>query len=66
MVKNNVYVRTKEDGTTQVALSSTSLAYQLFEYGVIDEVPTICNDGHFVTAHNLEKIDNSMYNILYV
>lgn len=66
MSVNNVYVRTKVDGSTQVALSSTNVAYHLFDNGVIDEIPSVCNDGHFVTAHNLENIDSSAFNILYI
>lgn len=64
--KENIYARRLPSGDVMVALSNTSLTYQLFEYGVITEVPAVCNDGHFVPAQNLERIDTTIYNILYL
>lgn len=63
---NNIYCRTTSDGTLQVALSSKNITYKLYEYGVIDTIPDICYDGHFVDAHNIEKIDKKVFNILYL
>ena len=62
----NIYFRKGKNGKLQVSLSSTSLTYQLFKYGVIDSVPSVTNDGHFVDAHNIENIDTSLYNLLFL